>query len=122
MRYPPTLNDNLTQQLTWTKPPENLLVIKKNSDTVVDSFVSIVAHLIAHKHLNVYIEENEYDSQLLSRHEQINEFKVQLKLRKLSSCECANQIDLIICLGGDGTLLHATTLFQVCIARNCFII
>ncbi len=24
-----------------------------------------------------------------------------------------NKIDLIICLGGDGTLLHASTLFQV---------
>ena len=25
----------------------------------------------------------------------------------------ANKIDLIVCLGGDGTLLHASTLFQV---------
>jgi NAD kinase len=30
-----------------------------------------------------------------------------------NSSDDRHKIDLIICLGGDGTLLHASTLFQV---------
>ena len=38
----------------------------------------------------------------------------QSSLTKLGQTENhANKIDLIVCLGGDGTLLHASTLFQV---------
>lgn len=104
--------DNLSQQLTWTNAPKNVLVIKKNSDNVINSFASIVIYLIRYKHLNVFIEANDFDSQLFNEHEEIAELKAILALKKLTDTECSGQIDLIICLGGDGTLLHATTLFQ----------
>ena len=111
MRY--HSQDNLSQQLTWTNAPKNVLVIKKNSDNVINSFASIVIYLIRCKHLNVFIEANDFDSQLFNEHEEIAELKAMLALKKLTDTECSGQIDLIICLGGDGTLLHATTLFQV---------
>jgi len=111
MRY--HSHDNLTQQLTWTQAPINVLVIKKNTDNLFDSFASIINYLIRYKHLNVFIEANDFDSQILNEHKEIAQFKSMLALKKLIGTDCSSQIDLIICLGGDGTLLHATTLFQV---------
>jgi NAD kinase len=35
-----------------------------------------------------------------------------------NSSDDRHKIDLIICLGGDGTLLHASTLFQVIIIEK----
>ena len=89
----------------------------------------------------VYVEENEFEHELMKADEQIKSLisptssnrkysKPSLRkftpptksstdtqpssLSKLNQTENhANKIDLIVCLGGDGTLLHASTLFQV---------
>lgn len=84
----------------------------------------------------VYVEEADYDNELFRSDEHIrvamsprakNEKPSLRKFSKLnlsnhsSSSSTSsgdvkndtNKIDLIICLGGDGTLLHVSTLFQV---------
>lgn len=33
--------------------------------------------------------------------------------------DLTDKIDFIICLGGDGTLLYASSLFQVCVLSEC---
>lgn len=122
----------LSQQLTWTRPPTNILVIKKECNNIFESFTSIISYLIQHHHITVFIEDKAYANDLLSTDQQITEFKTNGTLKKFlpyidfneccaqSVCfnlngdnDSTNQIDLVICLGGDGTLLHASTLFQV---------
>ena len=74
----------------------------------------------------VYVEESEFENDLMKCDEQLKQIICTGKeknekhmLRKYcknpNSEQCAdrNKIDLLICLGGDGTLLHASTLFQV---------
>lgn len=78
----------------------------------------------------MYVEENDYENEIFRLDEQIRAAMLprgsQLKpsLRKFCqpslnySCRNsentdANKIDLLVCMGGDGTLLHASGLFQV---------
>lgn len=115
----------LAQQLTWTSEPKNVLLIKKPCNQIFESFVSIISYLIEHHKLIIFIEENDFNHEYLAQNEQTNEFKSNQTLNKFKSLNDFNsclindndntckQIDLIICLGGDGTLLHASTLFQV---------
>jgi len=127
MRYTTTnTSTSLTQQLTWTSEPKTVLVIKKPCDHVFDSFLTIISYLIEKYKLTIFIEEKDYNHDYLAQNEQINEFKASLAIQKFLSDNdfniglvnnnnnnATNQIDMIICLGGDGTLLHASTLFQV---------
>ncbi len=75
----------------------------------------------------VYVEESQYDHEIFKADDQIKSAmkngpnNEKPSLRKFSktttlspkSSDDRHKIDLIICLGGDGTLLHASTLFQV---------
>lgn len=120
------VQDPLSQHLFWTKPPVYVLVIKKLCNNLFDAFIEIIKHLIFNHHLIVYVEESQYDHEIFKADDQI---KMAMKpysnsekpaLRKFikssnlspAKNEDRNKIDLIICLGGDGTLLHASTLFQ----------
>lgn len=55
--------------------------------------------------MNVYVEETEYAANL-----KINQEKILKIFNKENNSDC---IDLVISLGGDGTLMHLSSLFQV---------
>jgi NAD kinase len=81
----------------------------------------------------VYVEENDFENELFKADEKIRSAMVPsaanekpslrkfCKLAPFYECKCAhtparadvNKIDLIVCIGGDGTLLHVSNLFQV---------
>lgn len=80
--------------------------------------------------LIVYVEENDFENDIFRLDDQIRAAmsphgtQVKPSLRKFCqpspnySCRDAentdvNKIDLLVCMGGDGTLLHASGLFQV---------
>jgi NAD kinase len=77
----------------------------------------------------VYVEGSQYEHEIFKADDQIRQAMKPMgnnekpSLRKFSKSTSSppsknddrNKIDLIICLGGDGTLLHASTLFQVII-------
>lgn len=116
--------NSLSQQLTWTNPPTNVLVVKKDCLNVFESFTTIITYLIEHHHLNLFIEEKDFNHEVFNQNSQILDYKTSKSLRIFVPCvdfECLSkqtinlddQIDLILCLGGDGTLLHVSTLFQV---------
>lgn len=73
-----------------------------------------------------FIEEKDYDSEFVLNDEKLRNAMKPLgnntksSLRKFCVSECKtivkndrNKIDFLICVGGDGTLLHASGLFQV---------
>jgi NAD kinase len=86
----------------------------------------IILFCIKTHKLVVYVEESEYENELVKNDEQLNKIRTvdpnnkneKQMLRKYTKNNSdpfgdRNKIDLLVCLGGDGTLLHASTLFQV---------
>merc|ERR1712025_1279092 len=80
-----TIQDPASQRLTWYKPPLTVLVIKKVRDAmVIPPFIQLVKWFIKEK--------------LMTFDEKKDDLTVK--------------IDFVVCLGGDGTLLYASSLFQ----------
>lgn len=115
-------------QLEWRSKPKYVFLIKKECDTIFDSFNEIIDYLTEVQGLTVYIEEKDHNNKSFSaiakdRDETLDSPGCIKKMytSKMSnlntdisnSCEDSiNKIDLIICIGGDGTILYASTLFQ----------
>ncbi|OWK08318.1 hypothetical protein Celaphus_00011048 [Cervus elaphus hippelaphus] len=89
------IQDPASQRLTWNKSPKSVLVIKKIRDaSLLQPFKELCAYLMEENNMVVYVE------------------KKVLEDPALLSDDHFGPIDLIICLGGDGTLLYASSLFQ----------
>lgn len=114
-----------------------MLVIKKVRDsTVLPPFVHLVEWLIQEKHMVVWVESAVLDDPLLMEDKKFMGIKDKLvtfkyvqwkkplnsqyiKIYHFCCCyfrdgrdDLKDRIDFIICLGGDGTLLYASLLFQ----------
>lgn len=108
-----TIQDPAGQRLTWHKPPLSVLVIKKTMDgTVVKPFTDLVNWLIWVKNMVVFVEDAVLDDPFLKNNKAFLDFKEKLCTFKEGRDELTDRIDFIICLGGDGTLLYASSLFQ----------
>uniref|UniRef100_A0A671NZF7 NAD(+) kinase n=1 Tax=Sinocyclocheilus anshuiensis TaxID=1608454 RepID=A0A671NZF7_9TELE len=99
------IQDPASQRLTWNKPPKSVLIIKKIRDTSL---------LQPFKELCIFLTQIRTTWHALAQ-----EFKIKcVKLIcNLLTCfidydDISNCVDFIICLGGDGTLLYASSLFQ----------
>ncbi|XP_070509586.1 NAD kinase-like isoform X3 [Chironomus tepperi] len=107
------IQDPASQRLTWYKPPLAVLVIKKVRDsTVLSPFVQLVDWLIKEKHMVVWVESAVLDDPLLIQDKKFQNIKDKLVTFKDGRDDLTDRIDFIICLGGDGTLLYASLLFQ----------
>ncbi|XP_077509747.1 NAD kinase-like isoform X1 [Amblyomma americanum] len=108
-----TIQDPAGQRLTWHKPPLSVLVIKKTMDaTVVKPFNELVQWLIWVKNMVVFVEDAILEDPFLKNNKAFLEVKDKLCTFKEGRDELTDRIDFIICLGGDGTLLYASSLFQ----------
>jgi len=91
--------------LRWIDPPQNVLVVAKpNDERTLEAAASVIEHVrVAHPTLSVFVESVLGDKLGPCYGKVIgngpNEFAY-------------NSIDLVICLGGDGTVLHTSSLFS----------
>ncbi|XP_022835223.1 NAD kinase-like isoform X4 [Spodoptera litura] len=107
------IQDPASQRLTWYKPPLTVLVIKKVHDaTILAPFVQLVHWLVHDKSMVVFVEAAVLDDRLLAEYGDFTSVKERLMTFRASTDDLTDKIDFIICLGGDGTLLHASSLFQ----------
>lgn len=98
--------------LSWPRPPTSALVVKKvHDEAVISPFISLVEWL-KNRCLTVFVESSVFRDPFLIGNSNFKKVKGDLKLLGESTGSNTNKIDFIICLGGDGTLLHASTLFQ----------
>merc|ERR1719322_2087166 len=107
-----TIQDPASQRLTWYKSPMTVLVIKKHRDAaVIPPFFQLVQWFINEKRMVVFVEAAAMDDQLLTDNPAFTH--VQHKLKTFTERDdLTDKIDFIVCLGGDGTLLYASSLFQ----------
>ncbi|XP_061100081.1 NAD kinase b isoform X2 [Conger conger] len=107
------IQDPASQRLTWNKPPVNVLVIRKIRDeTLLEPFKELCRFLIQEKQLVVYVEKKAVEEAALLKDEGFTSIRNQLCTFKEGYDDISDCVDLIICLGGDGTLLYASSLFQ----------
>ncbi|XP_065353829.1 NAD kinase-like isoform X3 [Cloeon dipterum] len=108
-----TIQDPASQRLTWYKPPLTVLVIKKVRDaSVLSPFVQLVHWLIKEKNMVVFVEHSVMDDSMLQANSSFQTVKDKLMTFQDGKDDLTDKIDFIICLGGDGTLLYASLLFQ----------
>ncbi|XP_016989552.2 NAD kinase isoform X4 [Drosophila rhopaloa] len=127
------IQDPASQRLTWYKPPLTVLVIKKKDSQVLLPFVQLVEWLVQEKRMVVWVESAVLEDKLLrddvkleqesTKFRQVHAHYAGVRARFLALREklvtfkdgrddLTDRIDFIVCLGGDGTLLYASQLFQ----------
>ncbi|XP_075211038.1 NAD kinase-like isoform X4 [Lycorma delicatula] len=108
-----TIQDPASQRLTWHKPPMTVLVIKKIRDvSVLQPFIQLIKWLIEVKRMAVFVEGSVLKESLLIDNDEFSPLKNSLRTFHDRKDDLTDKIDFIICLGGDGTLLYASMLFQ----------
>ena len=63
--------------------------------------------------MSVYVESAVMEDPQLKNNPSFAPFKEKLCTFKEGKDDLTDKVDFIICLGGDGTLLYASSLFQV---------
>ncbi|XP_069097113.1 NAD kinase isoform X1 [Pleurodeles waltl] len=107
------IQDPASQRLTWNKPPKSVLVIKKIRDaTLLQPFKELCIFLTETKGMVVYVEKKVLEDPAIINDECFAPVKKKFCTFREDYDDISDQIDFIICLGGDGTLLYASSLFQ----------
>ncbi|CAH1772485.1 unnamed protein product [Owenia fusiformis] len=108
-----TIQDPGSQRLTWYNVPKTTLIIKKIfDDTVWQPFKDIATWLVKEKNMTVYVEEKVMEEPNVINDNEFRALANQLSTFQEGKEDLTDKIDFIICLGGDGTLLYASSLFQ----------
>uniref|UniRef100_A0A0B7A5A5 NAD(+) kinase n=2 Tax=Arion vulgaris TaxID=1028688 RepID=A0A0B7A5A5_9EUPU len=108
-----TIPDPSNQKLNWTKPPLTVLIIRKHLDeSVLEPFRDLVIWLMEEKNMVVYVEKMVLEERVLLEDEKFHSVQDKLKSFKEGVDDLTDKVDFIICLGGDGTLLYVSSLFQ----------
>jgi len=108
-----TIQDPASQRLTWYKPPLTVLVIKKVRDAlVIPPFIQLVKWFINQKRMVVFVESAVMDDPVLVRNPEFGHIQEKLMTFDEKKDDLTDKIDFVVCLGGDGTLLYASSLFQ----------
>lgn len=108
------IQDPASQRLTWNKPPKSVLVIKKIRDaSLLQPFKELCVYLTEENNMIVYVEKKVLEDPAIANDDNFGPVKKKFCTFREDYDDISNQIDFIICLGGDGTLLYASSLFQV---------
>lgn len=91
----------LYAKLRWTIPPRNIFVVKKDyNNHVREATKSFIGHIIEKYKVNVLVEDRSYEE------------LAQPGVISIDQSDLKRYVDLVVTLGGDGTILHATSLFN----------
>ncbi|XP_032969569.1 NAD kinase isoform X2 [Rhinolophus ferrumequinum] len=107
------IQDPASQRLTWNKCPKSVLVIKKIRDaSLLQPFKELCMYLMEENNMVVYVEKKVLEDPAIVGDDSFGPVKRKFCTFREDYDDISNQIDFIICLGGDGTLLYASSLFQ----------
>ncbi|XP_065176498.1 NAD kinase-like [Sycon ciliatum] len=104
-------NEQGSTHLVWKTKPSNVLIIKKiRAAEVQKAFKQLVLYLCQEKQLCVTVEPCVFEE--FTGDDEFSLVSKDLKKLDFDSPSCIDDIDFIVCLGGDGTLLYLSSLFQ----------
>lgn len=98
--------------LQWPAPPRNILIIKKQrAPAVTESLVEFINHIVStYPSLSIILEPK--------TSEEIHSFLSMPVYTSTSdrplTASTHDKVDLVVTLGGDGTILRASSLFATC--------
>ena len=109
--------------LKWKSKPKNCLIVKKiKSVQCTHDFIEISLYLLNEKKVNLYIEDtSKEDLKELAETKDVKAKDIQSKAQEIiahKNVKMANKdkigegVQLIVVLGGDGTLLYLISLFR----------
>ncbi|XP_071945487.1 NAD kinase-like isoform X2 [Antedon mediterranea] len=106
------VTDPSSQLLTWKVNALSVLVIKKIYDeSVIEPFKALVTFLSKEKNLVIFVEAGVQKEESILNDDHFTSIRNKMKTFKEGD-DITDKIDFIVCLGGDGTLLYASSLFQ----------
>ncbi|KAI7789921.1 NAD kinase [Triplophysa rosa] len=106
------IQDPASQRLTWSKPPKSVLVIKKIRDASLLQPFKELCIFLTQKSMIVYVEWKVMEDPAIANDESFTSITKNFCTFREDYDDISNHVDFIICLGGDGTLLYASSLFQ----------
>ncbi|MBN3294593.1 NADK kinase, partial [Polypterus senegalus] len=107
------IQDPANQRLLWSKPPKSVLIVKKVRDaTLLQPFKELCIFLTEVKRLIVYVERKVLEDPEIEEDDNFVVVKKKFCTFLEDYDDISDRVDFIICLGGDGTLLYASSLFQ----------
>ncbi|KEQ80861.1 ATP-NAD kinase [Aureobasidium pullulans EXF-150] len=94
--------------LQWPQPPRNILIVHKNGSKVVDEAVHEYANHIHSTYPDVSLI---FEPKVASTIHDNFSFPIYTTLQESQHARLQDKVDLTSTLGGDGTILHASSLF-----------
>eukprot|EP00178_Gracilaria_changii_P016466 TRINITY_DN4725_c0_g1_i1.p1 TRINITY_DN4725_c0_g1~~TRINITY_DN4725_c0_g1_i1.p1 ORF type:complete len:736 (+),score=76.56 TRINITY_DN4725_c0_g1_i1:223-2430(+) len=92
--------------LQWNQRPQTVLLLVKKDPNLMQSVLEAARYLLEVEHLKVIVEPQVQTRALANG----------LFLDTFASSETLHQkVDLVVCLGGDGLILHVCTLFRTAV-------
>ncbi|CEH16328.1 related to pos5-mitochondrial nadh kinase [Ceraceosorus bombacis] len=94
--------------LEWMHSPRNVLLVVKRGDQAANAAASKIAQYLKalHPESNLIVEDADVFAQMQNR------FPKLLSFSPAEKPLLARKVDFIVTLGGDGTILHASSLFD----------
>ncbi|KAL4926098.1 NADH kinase POS5 [Aspergillus undulatus] len=111
-RYQESNENNDLLSLQWPAPPRNVFVVKKDcAPDVTRSLVEFISHTAStYPSIGIILEPKVAEEV----HSSLSFPVYSVPLERLP-CALHKKVDLSVTLGGDGTILHASSLFATCV-------
>lgn len=90
--------------LVWNARPRRVLILTKKGPELLPSLIEAVRHLVTTEKMTVMVEPAVHEDVAAAAGVAVETFDSPSSLH-----EC---VDLVVCLGGDGLILHVSTLFR----------
>ncbi|KAL3481852.1 ATP-NAD kinase-like domain-containing protein [Aspergillus californicus] len=105
-------NENDLLSLQWPAPPRNVFVVKKDcAPEVSESLVEFISHTVStYPSIGIILEPKVAEEV----HSSLPFPVYSAPLERLTR-ELHKKVDISVTLGGDGTILHASSLFATCV-------
>ncbi|BBN09773.1 NAD+ kinase [Marchantia polymorpha subsp. ruderalis] len=95
------------QMLMWKTPPRTCLILKKLGDELLPAFQQVASFLHHQEGMNVVVEPEVHD-----RLARLPGYGFVQTFYSRDTSELHERVDFVVCLGGDGVILHASNLFR----------
>ena len=91
-----------SQKLNWDKPPQNVLVIKKERDAmVIPPFITLCKWFVNVQNKEVFVESAIKEDPVLINNSEFGDIQEKLIVFNEKKDDLTSVIDLCVCLGGD---------------------